>query len=311
MVKVLQPVCILAPTGSGKTAALSSLVDLFANHFEVISVDSVAVYRGLDIGSAKPSLAERALVPHHLVDIRDPREIYTAADFVVDAKHAITTIQEKGKLPILVGGTMLYFSCLLEGLSQIPPIPIAVKHQVAELMRGGNDHPFALLRECDPLWADRVSVRDSQRIARGLEVFYASGTPISTFHANATRTEKINTDNLVYMPQDRSILHKKTALRFDAMLEQGLIAEVERLLCASQKMLNTSYPSMRAIGYRQVCDYLSGTLTYEDMRQKAIVATRRYIKRQLTWLRHWDVPHRAFNTMDGLRAAIENRMSQL
>ena len=284
MVKVLQPVCILAPTGSGKTAALSSLVDLFANHFEVISVDSVAVYRGLDIGSAKPSLAERALVPHHLVDIRDPREIYTAADFVVDAKHAITTIQEKGKLPILVGGTMLYFSCLLEGLSQIPPIPIAVKHQVAELMRGGNDHPFALLREC---------------------------TPISTFHANATRTEKINTDNLVYMPQDRSILHKKTALRFDAMLEQGLIAEVERLLCASQKMLNTSYPSMRAIGYRQVCDYLSGTLTYEDMRQKAIVATRRYIKRQLTWLRHWDVPHRAFNTMDGLRAAIENRMSQL
>ena len=282
-------VCILGPTASGKTAAALALAE--REPIEIVSVDSALVYRGMDIGTAKPSQEELASVPHHLIDIVDPLDAYSAAQFHDDALRAIAQIRERGRRPVLVGGTMLYYKALNEGLNDLPAADPVLRAKLDEEgLRDGWPAMHARLAEVDPITAARLPPNDSQRIQRALEIFLLSGTPMSTWLAQPRRTidSGYRFVPVSLEPSDRAVLHGRIEKRFDAMLAHGLIDEVERLRARGD--LDVSMTSMRCVGYRQVWEYLDGQTDRAEMRDKGIFATRQLCKRQLTWLR--SIPER-------------------
>lgn len=273
----------MGPTASGKTALAVDLARRLP--FEIISVDSALVYRGMDIGTAKPDLETRRIVPHRLVDIVDPVETYSAGRFRIDALREIESIRTAGRIPLLVGGTLLYFRALERGLAELPPADPAVRARLAaELAERGSAALHARLARLDPVAAGRIHPHDPQRIQRALEVYEISGRSLTELCA-APRDELLpfRTVKLIVAPTDRQLLRDRIERRFRAMLEQGFIAEVERLRARGD--LNLDKPSMRAVGYRQVWTYLDGGSDYAAMIESAIAATRQFAKRQFTWLR--------------------------
>ncbi len=272
---------LLGPTGSGKSALALEI----AQHrpVELISVDSAQVYRGLDIGSAKPSAAERSAVTHHLIDIRDPAERYSAADFVRDARATIDAVRARGKLPLLVGGTMLYAKALRDGLSALPSADSAIRAAIdADAQRLGWPALHARLAALDPETAARLAPNDAQRIQRALEVIEVSGQPMSALLAQPA-ADRPRLDVVALVPADRAQLHRRLEQRFDAMLACGFIDEVRAL--KQRGDLTPDLPSMRCVGYRQAWSHLDGRGSHADFRAAAIAATRQLAKRQLTWLR--------------------------
>ena len=277
-------VFLMGPTASGKTALAASLVERFP--LEIISVDSALVYRGMDIGTAKPDAATLARAPHHLLDIRDPTEAYSAAAFCDDARRLMADIISRGKVPLLVGGTMLYFRALLRGLDDLPRADTAVR-QALQNEAAGRGWPalHAELTQIDPSTAARLAPNDSQRIGRALEVFRLTGAPMSALLDKAPAALPYRVLQLALIPSDRAVLHHRIALRFDAMLAEGLLDEVETL--RRSWPLSGDLPAMRAVGYRQAWAYLDGDLDLKALRETGIAATRQLAKRQLTWLRSW------------------------
>lgn len=276
--------CLLGPTASGKTAAALAFAAKHAS--EIVSVDSALVYREMDIGTAKPTLDERARVPHHLIDIRDPTEAYSAANFRADALAAVEAILARGRVPLLVGGTMLYYKALTQGLNDLPCANAEVRAVLeADAARGGWPALHARLAGVDPATAARLAPNDAQRIQRALEVFMLTGQPMSAMLS----AHECGADTpyrfvpVALEPSDRAVLHERIAQRFDAMLAAGFVEEVRRLRARGD--LNPSLPSMRCVGYRQAWEYLDGSIDYATMRDKGIFATRQLCKRQLTWLR--------------------------
>jgi tRNA dimethylallyltransferase len=280
----LQPlICIMGPTASGKTGLAVELVKRFP--LEIISVDSALVYRGMDIGTAKPDALTLQTAPHRLIDICDPQNAYSAAQFSEDAKTEIEDIQREGRIPLLVGGTMLYFQALLEGLSDLPEANPEIRLELErEAANQGWPAMHQQLQKLDPIAAGRINPNDSQRIQRALEVIRISGEPISKLQSDV-RPKPVNYNALkiVVSPEDRKILHQRIEQRFNQMIEQGFETELRRL--HSRSDLNRNLPSMRAVGYRQGWDWLEGDLGADEWCEKAIVATRQLAKRQLTWLR--------------------------
>ncbi|SAL28320.1 tRNA delta(2)-isopentenylpyrophosphate transferase [Caballeronia turbans] len=281
----LRVACLLGPTASGKTAAALAFA---ARHpVEIVSVDSALVYREMDIGTAKPSAEERAAAPHHLIDIIDPAESYSAAQFRADALRLVGEIIARGNVPLLVGGTMLYYKALTQGLNDLPTADADVRATLdADAARDGWPALHARLAAVDPKTAARLAPNDSQRIQRALEIFMLTGQPMSTLLA-APRTQHVDAPYrfvpVALEPSDRAVLHARIAARFDAMLAHGFIDEVKRL--RERGDLDLSMPSMRCVGYRQAWEYLDGATRYDEMRDKGIFATRQLCKRQLTWLR--------------------------
>ena len=286
-------VCLAGPTASGKTAIAMALAEQLP--LEIVSVDSAQVYRGMDIGTAKPSAAERAAVPHHLIDILDPRDAYSAARFVADAQRLVDDIARRGRLPLLVGGTMLYFKALREGLDPMPPADPDLRARIdSQAAARGWPALHAELARVDPATAARLAPADAQRIQRALEVWQLSGKPLSEWQRGAARRPAAaGTWPLVSLePATRAWLHERIAARFDAMLAAGLAEEV-RLLHARGD-LHPGLPSMRCVGYRQLWQALDagapgGATT--DVRDAGIAATRQLAKRQLTWLRSMPSRH--------------------
>ncbi|ORU89585.1 MAG: tRNA (adenosine(37)-N6)-dimethylallyltransferase MiaA [Cycloclasticus sp. symbiont of Poecilosclerida sp. M] len=273
----------MGPTASGKTVLGIELAKAFDG--EVISVDSALVYRGMDIGTAKPNLAERDGVEHHLIDILDPAETFSAGEFRRQALQLINEITRRGKLPILVGGTMLYFHVLQEGLAVLPDADTSIRQEIeAQAEAEGWESVHRRLSEVDPVAGKRIHPHDTQRIQRALEVYLVSGcTQTEWIEQQKASEREFEAIKLAIAPTERSELHKKIAQRFDLMLEQGFIAEVEGLYSRSD--LDAFLPSMRAVGYRQAWSFLSGNYNQDVMREKAIIATRQLAKRQFTWLR--------------------------
>ncbi|MGI9330799.1 MAG: tRNA (adenosine(37)-N6)-dimethylallyltransferase MiaA [Gammaproteobacteria bacterium] len=276
-------VCLAGPTAVGKTELALALAREFPA--EIISVDSVQVYRGLDIGTAKPSAEIRATVPHHLIDIRDPQERYSAAAFRDDALALITSVAAAGRVPVLVGGTLLYFRALMQGLAPMPPADLSVRAELdARGAREGWPALHAELATVDPAAAGRIAPADRQRIQRALEVFALSGRPLTEWQNAEVDRAPVNFCCLALLPGDRSVLHERIAARFQLMLEAGLLDEVSRLRALPG--MHAALPAARAVGYRQLWQHLEGLCTLERAVTDAITATRRYAKRQLTWLRN-------------------------
>jgi tRNA dimethylallyltransferase len=274
----------MGPTASGKTALAVSLAERFP--LEIVSVDSALVYRGMDIGSAKPDAATLARAPHHLLDIRDPTEAYSAAAFCDDARRLMADIVARGKVPLLVGGTMLYFRALLRGLDDLPRADPALRKALeAKAKAHGWPALHAELAAVDPATAARLAPNDSQRIGRALEIFRLTGTPMSALLDRAQPELPYRVLQLALIPSDRAVLHQRIATRFDAMLAEGLVDEVEFLRRAY--VLSPDLPAMRAVGYRQAWACLDGNIDMKALREQGIAATRQLAKRQLTWLRTW------------------------
>jgi len=274
--------CLAGPTASGKTAAALAIAAALAPRrtVEIVSVDSALVYRGMDIGTAKPSVAERAAVPHHLIDIVDPAERYSAARFVADAGAAIAAIRKRGSVPLLVGGTMLYFKALFDGLDALPEADPAVRADIdARAQRTGWPALHAELAAIDPATAARLAPNDSQRIQRALEVHRVSGRPLSAWHSPP---DGLTPPLIALEPNDRAWLHARIGERFAAMLDAGFVDEVRRLRARTD--LPPTLPSMRAVGYRQAWSALEGD-ALGTLAASASAATRQLAKRQLTWLR--------------------------
>ncbi|MGQ0709871.1 MAG: tRNA (adenosine(37)-N6)-dimethylallyltransferase MiaA [Rhodoferax sp.] len=275
---------IAGPTASGKTALALALAQRMP--CEIISVDSALVYRGMDIGTAKPTETERAGVPHHLIDIRDPLQAYSAAEFVRDASTLIAQIHARSALPVLVGGTMLYFKTLFEGLDPLPGAdPVLRERLDQEAREHGWQALHARLAQIDPATAQRLAPHDSQRIQRALEVYYLSGQPLSQLHTrNANRAAQPLPCALISLePTERSWLHARIAQRFMLMLEQGLLDEITRL--RQRGDLHPALASMRCVGYRQAWEALDGAWPMGELPERGIAATRQLAKRQITWLR--------------------------
>ncbi len=283
-VVVLPAVLLMGPTASGKSALALELARRFDG--EIVSVDSAQVYRGMDIGTAKPGAEERASVAHHLLDLVEPTESYSAARFVRDALAAITAIRGRGRLPIVAGGTMLYFKALREGLSELPRADATVRAEIdARAARDGWPALHTELAAVDPAMAARLQPTDAQRIQRALEVHRITGMPLSTLQGRraASPTELGPTLTLALIPADRAGLHAAIARRFDAMLAQGLVDELRSL--RHRHALSAAMPSMRCVGYRQAWDFLEGGSDARALRDRGVAATRQLAKRQLTWLR--------------------------
>jgi len=278
--------CLMGPTASGKTALAVELVQRFP--FEIISVDSAMVYRGLDIGTAKPTADILRIAPHRLIDIRDPAEFYSAGEFRADALREIESIVEGGKIPLLVGGTMMYFHLLQHGLDDLPVQDPAIRAQIQE---EGEQEGWTVLHEklatLDPQAAARIHPHDAQRIQRALEVFALTGKPLTEQQLQGQTVAPLPypLQHLILCPEDRSRLHQRIEQRFLTMLEQGFMEEVKGL--RQRPDLNLEKPAIRSVGYRQAWEHLEGKLSFEEMTEKAIIATRQLAKRQITWLRRW------------------------
>jgi tRNA dimethylallyltransferase len=277
-----QALCLAGPTASGKSALALALAEELP--LEIVSVDSALVYRGMDIGTAKPSAAERAAVPHHLIDVLDPAQSYSAAAFVADVQRLVAEIHARGRLPLLVGGTMLYFKALREGLHALPAADAAVRAQLdAEAAAHGWPALHAELARVDPATAARLAPADAQRVQRALEVWRLSGRPLSAWQSGPAHPGAAADWPLVSLePASRAWLHERIAARFDAMLGAGLLDEVRRLRARGD--LHPGLPAMRCVGYRQAWQALDRG-SDSDLREAGIAATRQLAKRQLTWLR--------------------------
>lgn len=278
-------ICLMGPTASGKTQLAVELVQHFP--MEIISVDSAMVYRTMDIGTAKPDAATLAKAPHHLIDIRDPADAYSAAQFCDDALKLIEEILKKNKIPLLVGGTMLYFRALQQGLSDLPSADASIRKKISDQAATlGWSKMHEYLEKIDPEAAARIHSNDAQRIQRALEVYELTGKNLTTAQQeNQPPFASYQFHNIAISPPDRSILHTRIAARFAQMLKDGLIEEVQKLQARGD--LTLEMPAIRSVGYRQVWEYLLGQLTFEEMQEKGIIATRQLAKRQLTWLRSW------------------------
>jgi tRNA dimethylallyltransferase len=276
-------ICIMGPTAAGKTDLAVALTQRFPA--DIISVDSAMVYREMDIGTAKPDAATLQLAPHRLIDIRDPAESYSAAQFRSDALDEIRSIHRHHRLPLLVGGTMLYFRTLWQGLSVLPQADPAIRAQLErERQRDGTDALHRRLAGIDPAAAARIHPHDIQRIQRALEVYQVTGTALTELYARKNHQSlPFRFLRIALVPGDRRWLHQRIEQRFYKMLEQGFIGEVEKL--QSRSDLGLDKAALRAVGYRQVWKYLQGETDYADMVQQGIAATRQFAKRQLTWLR--------------------------
>jgi len=280
-------VLLVGPTASGKSAVALALAQRFGG--EIVTADSAQVYRGMDIGTAKPDAATRAAVPHHLLDVIDPVEAYSAARFVRDATHAIEAIRARGRVPIVAGGTMLYVKALREGLSTLPAADASIRADIdARAAAVGWPAMHAELARVDPVTAARLAPNDAQRIQRALEVHALTGQPMSALQGARDAERRIDSAIVVALaPADRAQLHAVIARRFDAMLSGGLIDEVREL--RRRFPLRADMPSMRAVGYRQVFDHLDGRTDRASLRDRGVAATRQLARRQLTWLRAIDV----------------------
>jgi tRNA dimethylallyltransferase len=287
---------LMGPTAAGKTDLAIELTKVLP--CELISVDSALVFRGMDIGTAKPSKALLDKYPHRLIDILDPSQSYSAADFRTDALHAMAEVTARGKIPLLVGGTMLYFKALLEGLADMPAADAEVRAQLeAQAAAHGWQALHDELASIDPVSAARIHPNDPQRLVRALEVFRVSGVSMTAHReqqsaqsaqASASGRHQLpyTVANLAIAPTDRKVLHDRIAVRFRQMLDEGFVEEVIAL--RSRGDLHSNLPSIRAVGYRQVWDHLDGKLTRDEMQERGVIATRQLAKRQFTWLRSWD-----------------------
>lgn len=278
-------VCLMGPTASGKTPLAIELVQRFP--MDIISVDSAMVYRGMDIGTAKPDADTLKRAPHRLIDILDPSEAYSAGRFREDALHEIAAIHAAGRIPLLVGGTMLYFRALLQGIAGMPTADPSLRANLeARASVEGWEALHAELAHVDPAAAARIHPNDSQRIQRALEVYLLSGKTITAWQAqDTTALDDMHVVSLALAPTERAVLHARIAERFDLMLVEGFMDEVRGLMARGD--LSPTLPSIRSVGYRQAWSYLSGELSLPEMREQAIAATRQLAKRQLTWLRTW------------------------
>nr|WP_314401581.1 tRNA (adenosine(37)-N6)-dimethylallyltransferase MiaA [uncultured Aggregatibacter sp.] len=278
---------LMGPTASGKTDLAIQLRQQLP--VEVISVDSALIYRGMDIGTAKPSKAELALAPHRLIDICDPAESYSAMNFRHDALREMRDITAQGKIPLLVGGTMLYYKALLEGLSPLPSADEKVRSEIeakAALIGWGGLHQE--LTKIDPISAQRINPNDSQRINRALEVFYLTGKTLTELTAQKGEALPYDILQFAIAPEQREVLHRRIEQRFHKMIELGFQQEVEKLY--RRPDLNENLPSIRCVGYRQMWEYLRGDYDHDEMVFRGICATRQLAKRQITWLRGWISP---------------------
>ena len=281
-------VALMGPTASGKTA--TGIAWAHRHHAEIVSVDSALVYRHLDIGSAKPTLDERDGIPHHLIDVREPWQPYSAAEFAAQAQTAIADILARGKLPLLVGGTGLYFQALLQGLGSMPAADAQVRARLNE--RAAVEGWAALhaeLARVDPAAAQRIHATDAQRIQRALEVYELTGTPISELQQSGPlRNRAYHVLKVIVAPHERAVLHQRIAERFDAMLAAGFLDEVRALRAMPELQSHPQpldLPAIRAVGYRQAWIHLDGQTSFEQFREQGIAATRQLAKRQFTWLR--------------------------
>ena len=279
----LPVICLMGPTATGKTDIAVRLRERIAA--DIISVDSALVYRGMDIGTAKPDAETLALAPHRLIDIRDPVERYSAGDFVADARREIDAIHQGGRVPLLVGGTMMYFRSLIEGIADLPPADAAIRQRLnSEAEEQGWPRLHSRLAEIDPAAASRINENDSQRIQRALEVYELSGRAMSAWHAEPAGDGLPHRFiRLALIPADRGQLHKRIEARFDLMMQQGFVEEVSHLMRLPG--LAADSPAMRAVGYRQIRAYLDGQCDLQTACHKARIATRQLAKRQMTWLR--------------------------
>lgn len=288
MSKTMPWVCLMGPTASGKTALACELLEHFP--FEIISIDSVMIYKDLDIGSAKPNKALLARAPHHLIDIISPLESYSVAKCCSDVIACGQAIEARGHIPLLVGGSMMYFRALQQGLSSIPQSDPSVR---TDLMNQASTLGLAYLhdqlRACDPESAARIHQHDTQRIVRALEVFISTQKPLSHWLQTTSPIQLIQYCNLILMPDDRAWLHSRIADRFHEMIKDGFIDEVKAL--EAHWSVTGAHPSMRCVGYRQVWDYLHDHHDLTLLKDKGIAATRQLAKRQMTWLRHWPDAH--------------------
>jgi len=283
LAKLPPAVLLMGPTASGKTPLALALARVLP--VEIVSVDSAQVYRGMDVGTAKPLASEREGVPHHLVDIIDPTEAYSAARFRADALKLMREITARARIPVLAGGTMLYFKALREGLSELPGGDEGIRAQIdAEAAARGWQALHAELSRVDPQTAARLKPNDAQRIQRALEVFRLSGEPMSQLLGRGKGSAlPFRLIELALVPSDRAVLHRRIEARFDAMLERGLVEEVRTL--RKRYALHPNLPSMRCVGYRQAWQFLEGEIDRDELRNRGIFATRQLAKRQLTWLR--------------------------
>lgn len=287
---VNRAVCLLGPTASGKSRLAMRLATSSAGQppgsapIEIVSVDSGQVYRGMDLGTAKPTAAEQATVRHHLIDLVDPTESYSAGRFRADAIAVVQDILARGRRPLLVGGSMLYYRSLAQGIDQLPPADPAIRAALdAEAAARGWPALHADLARVDPATARRLAPNDAQRIQRALEVFRATGTPLSALQTTPPPDLPFDMKAFALLPADRALLHERIAARFDAMLDAGLIEELQFL--RRRFALHAALPAMRCVGYRQVWEHLEGACDRRALREKGVVATRQLAKRQLTWLR--------------------------
>ncbi|MBE2898490.1 tRNA (adenosine(37)-N6)-dimethylallyltransferase MiaA [Pasteurellaceae bacterium 20609_3] len=287
---------LMGPTASGKT----DLAIRLRAHLpvELISVDSALIYRGMDIGTAKPSAEELALAPHRLIDIKDPAERYSAADFRADALREMADITAQGKIPLLVGGTMLYFRALLEGLSPLPAADSKVRSEIERAAQEkGWDYLHQQLAKVDPVSAARIHPNDPQRINRALEVYYLSGKSLTELSQTVDNNLPYHIAQFAIAPAEREILHQRIEQRFDMMLSAGFEQEVRALYARGD--LHLDLPSMRCVGYRQMWEYLRGDYDWAEMRYRGICATRQLAKRQITWLRGWKHPLTWLDSLEG------------
>ncbi len=279
-------IALMGPTAAGKTDLAIAIHEQLGA--EIISVDSTLVYRQMNIGTAKPSMEELARAPHRLIDIRDPSEPYSVADFCADATREIESIIDSGKTPLLTGGTMMYFKALLEGMSDLPEANETIRREIeSEAGRHGWPHLHTQLAEVDPASAAKIHPNHSQRLGRAIEVYRITGKPMSSFHGQMKGglLNDFSWVQLAIAPSDRSVLHRRIALRFDQMIEQGVVDEVRSL--RDRGDLHKDLPAIRAVGYRQIWEFLDGEYGFDEMREKGVAATRQLAKRQLTWLRKW------------------------
>ena len=280
-------ISLMGPTASGKTAFAMELYDKYP--IDIISVDSALIYRGMDIGSAKPTKQEQQKYPHKLIDICDPAESYSAANFRHDAIEEIEKSLSNGRTPLLVGGTMLYFKALIEGLSPLPAADSDIRQQIEEKANKlGWQAIHEELKKVDPVSAQRIHPNDPQRLNRALEVYLISGKSLTELTQESGEALPYDIMQLAIMPEDRAELHQRIEQRFLQMLDQGFEDEVKTLMLRSD--LHTNLPSIRCVGYRQMWEYLNGDTSYDEMVFKGICATRQLAKRQITWLRGWKQP---------------------
>lgn len=283
-------VCLMGPTASGKTALAIELVRRFP--FEIINVDSAQIYRGMDIGTGKPDAETLRLAPHRLIDFLDPAESYSAARFRSDAVAQMADIRKSGRIPLLVGGTMMYFKALRDGLSSLPEANAEVRAEILAIAeQKGWVAVHQRLAEVDPVAAHRIHPNDPQRLQRALEVFMVSGRSMTELQQGNPVPDSLS-EQLLFVsiqPAQRSVLHEKIERRFRQMISEGLVEEVNRLYQRGD--LHTGLPSVRSVGYRQVWQYLDGEISFDAMVERGIIATRQLAKRQVTWLRSWDNLH--------------------